>query len=224
MWTTGIQQCLEPPAYSSSSRRHLHRNWLVPYVGSPRLLHGSNVRKPFFLYFSGQPRLNRIRALVTKVMRNTTTCKNCIVDRSNGNFATAAGRYGEFKTDKNMQFMEQSKFCFNPPGDISPLSKRIYDSIAARCIPVVVADGLTLPVVSNQLQKFSVIIPEYNVLTGGGKVVLQSLSTITEEELLVKQDCLEKVSSRVALTLDKVDIMFLVQGVGKVLNIAKICP
>jgi len=74
--------------------------------------------------------------------------------------------------------------------------------------------------VSNQLQKFSVYkkIPEYN-FTGGGKLVLQSLSTITDE------DCLEKVSNRSCCINSRhsghnVSCI----GVGKMLNIAKNCP
>ena len=46
--------------------------------------------------------------------------------------------------DEYLQQMLRAKFCFAPRGDTAS-AKRLYESIAAGCIPIIISDKLRLP-------------------------------------------------------------------------------
>ena len=75
-------------------------------------------------------------------------------------------------------------------------SPRVYESVLSGCIPVIMADGMHLPFSFTgsgiDWRKFSVMIPE-NLIKEGGQLLKTMLWSITEEEIVQKQQMLAAI-------------------------------
>ena len=77
--------------------------------------------------------------------------------------------------DEYLQQMLRAKFCFAPRGDTAS-AKRLYESIAAGCIPIIISDKLRLPY-HRQIdwRSFSLRYTEAEVAADPHKVLSASL-------------------------------------------------
>ena len=85
--------------------------------------------------------------------------------------------------------MSSSELCVVPPGD-APTSKRLFDAISHLCIPLLIADKITLPYdgLSIDYEKVFIQVPSKNVTQ-----LPSIISNITKEELQQKRNLLKRV-------------------------------
>ena len=86
-----------------------------------------------------------------------------------------------------------ARFCIHLQGDTTT-SRRLFDSIAARCIPVIIADGVNLPFASQvDWESFSIQVPEVEVLRGKSEILEAIMqSKISPEKICTMQYHLTK--------------------------------
>lgn len=133
----GVHICLEPPR--AIYLRDVESSWrfhaiVVPaLVDTPLLLDDAyeerTAQKSTLLFFQGATHNSKVREPVTAAMASAGDCK----------VVTQHGRFHFLQPEEHARLMGQSTFCYCPRGDTA-ISKRMYDAVAARCIPVVVAD------------------------------------------------------------------------------------
>ncbi len=91
--------------------------------------------------------------------------------------------------------MRRSTFCLCPRG-FAVWSPRIYESVLAGCIPVIMADNMHLPFSYTgsgiDWRTFSIMIPE-KVVQSNTNVLKDLLLSLTEEDILLKQIELRRI-------------------------------
>ena len=71
-----------------------------------------------------------------------------------------------FEVERYAEELQQSQYCLHFRGDTTT-SRRVYDAIAAGCVPVLISDGTNMPFRSSlDWNSFAVQIPESTLLRG----------------------------------------------------------
>eukprot|EP00966_Prymnesium_polylepis_P189685 4395061-Prymnesium_polylepis.1 len=131
------------------------RSKLVTFHGNTQLTHCVTGLIPLRVYFDPSYTLPLFCSVREHLVGNATeTCPSPDLDVSAVDRTVSEGslkgntvvtqEVESFSVTATAKQLRESTFCLVPRGD-TPTSRRLYDAIAAGCIPVVVADELQLP-------------------------------------------------------------------------------
>jgi hypothetical protein len=100
------------------------------------------------------------------------------------------------------EMMQQSKFCFLPGGDVH-FTMRQMDVLSCGCIPIYIADGLTLPF-SDIIpwRSISLFLPESIIEKRNLSLILPYLRLFTEEEIMVIQVRINRIYREFLLDME----------------------
>ncbi|CAF1634089.1 unnamed protein product, partial [Didymodactylos carnosus] len=148
-----------------------------------------SLSRPFLTYFAGSVRQNRrhLKELM-KQMNNSSLFHEISSTSRNAN-------------SQLFRKYLQSTFCFILLGD-SASSKRLFDVIAANCIPVIISDQWELPFTSNlPWQQFSIRFSE-SMLEHNKSYIHRLLTTMPETQIFNMQLNLYKVRTHFLYSLE----------------------
>lgn len=76
-----------------------------------------------------------------------------------------------FKKERYIMDLKRSKYCLHLRGDTTT-SRRLFDSIAAGCVPFIISDDVHLPFIDQiDYSKFSVIVPERKFIRNAQNII-----------------------------------------------------
>jgi len=145
----------------------------IPYVADHRLIENDHLpARHISLYFRGNLELdssNKTSGIASKGQET-----RCLAYQSARKLpgSLMVDSSTSFSADMYLEEMRSSSFCLVPRGD-TPSSRRLFDGIVAGCVPVIVADEISLPFESFiDWNQFSIRIPEerakdVNAIVGG---------------------------------------------------------
>jgi len=155
----------------------------IPYVPSRQLAEAtvrSQDARPIRVYFRGNLQLDS--AAKTGASRGERLRQHLTKAFGSISGALLVDSTTNYSHEGYIEEMQRSVFCIVPAGD-TPTSRRLFDAIAAGCVPVIVADNITLPFSGFiEWDSFIVRIRENDVINHAAKVTKTMLS-IPEEKI-----------------------------------------
>ena len=139
-----------------------------------------------------QPEFCRLRSKL--VAAAVSSCAAVDLDISNVDKIRehSFGYASNFSTRRLMEGMRESTFCLVPRGD-TPSSRRVFDAVAAGCIPVLIADDYTPPFEELDWSGFSVRFDLGNAVSDPCQI-FEQLRRIPDAEVNQKQARLREVA------------------------------
>ena len=103
---------------------------------------------------------------------------------------------GHFAAAKYAQELLRSEYCIHFRGDTTT-SRRLYDAIAAGCVPVIISDNTHLPFTSSiNWAAFTITIPERALLTATAEKTAQIFEKLVADRALLRAKQLALVRVR----------------------------
>ena len=177
---------------SSYEKKHLFKKFItMPMcINQPDWFILKSLRKnnpttnrDIFLYFAGRRGSSKaLRDRLTKGLADKPGSKFLLLWKDDNTKS--------FSHTENLKFSLRSTFCLCPHGS-APVNRRLYESITAGCIPVILSDMQSFPfeVTLGEYSKFTVMIPEATP----AEKVWEILKSYSREEIQAMQEILKSI-------------------------------
>jgi len=140
-------------------------------------------KRDIFLYFAGRRGSSKaLRDRLTKGLADKPDSKFLLLWKDDNTKSLSH--------TENVKFSLRSTFCLCPHGS-APVNRRLYESIIAGCIPVILSDMQSLPfeLSLGKYSKFTVMIPEATP----AEKVWEILKSYSREEIQAMRENLESI-------------------------------